>query len=453
VLDNALWEGRFWLPYLQEVEIRRRATWLDIPARGIIRGRWEIDGYQFNVGLAASWFRGEEITAVPKAERDSFPWHEPLSSAIQGIAEPVRENDLEAVRTEVSRIAGRRVLTGLKRRRLGARSLSDLIRFNRVEGLAAGAGFVWRTPDDAFEVRALGSYGFSDGAGKGEVTISSADGLALSLYRTVRDIPDAPVIAPLVNSVAAQEWGDDYGDYYRATGAELSATFRTSPRSEVVFAVQRQRVESQSINAAPAAGAFRPNPAVHDGWFNAGVFTARRLSEGFAVRRDVAGEASIEIGNDYARLSGTAHLLIPLGAGSQRLLTRAEFGWGSDELPPHRAFVLGGRATLLGDEFREWGGRRAALLHLEYRAAVPFFTLGVGPAHTPGSLTVAPYVAAGWTDKTIALTPWQHTPQTRVTLGLGAEWLGVFRIEAGYGMQSRNVHVAFDVTRDFWDIL
>src|SRR5206468_830535 len=47
VLDNALWETRFWLPYRQEIEIRRRATWLDVPARGIIRGRWEIDGYVF----------------------------------------------------------------------------------------------------------------------------------------------------------------------------------------------------------------------------------------------------------------------------------------------------------------------------------------------------------------------------------------------------------------------
>ena len=54
VLDNALWEGRFWLPYRQELEIRRRATWLDMPARGIIRARWEIDGYLFNVGLATS---------------------------------------------------------------------------------------------------------------------------------------------------------------------------------------------------------------------------------------------------------------------------------------------------------------------------------------------------------------------------------------------------------------
>src|SRR5207245_2310267 len=33
VLDNALWETRFWLPYRQEIEIRRRATWLDRPAR------------------------------------------------------------------------------------------------------------------------------------------------------------------------------------------------------------------------------------------------------------------------------------------------------------------------------------------------------------------------------------------------------------------------------------
>ena len=43
VLENALFENRYWLPYRQEIEIRRRATWLDFPARGIIRGRWEID--------------------------------------------------------------------------------------------------------------------------------------------------------------------------------------------------------------------------------------------------------------------------------------------------------------------------------------------------------------------------------------------------------------------------
>src|SRR2546425_2316310 len=89
-LDNALWEGRFWLPFRQEIEIRRRAAWLDMPARGIIRGRWEIDGYALNLGLATSWFQGEEITALPKAERDSFPWTEPLDAAVQAVGQPGR---------------------------------------------------------------------------------------------------------------------------------------------------------------------------------------------------------------------------------------------------------------------------------------------------------------------------------------------------------------------------
>ena len=39
VLENALIEGRFWLPRRQEIEIRRTGSWLDYPARGIIRGR------------------------------------------------------------------------------------------------------------------------------------------------------------------------------------------------------------------------------------------------------------------------------------------------------------------------------------------------------------------------------------------------------------------------------
>src|SRR5207247_7289757 len=100
VLDNALWEQRWWLPYHQEIEIRRRATWLDVPARGIIRTRWEIDGYVFNLGLAQSWFAGEEVTFLPRAERDSFPWREPLSAAIQDVAGPVRQSDLERVRAD-----------------------------------------------------------------------------------------------------------------------------------------------------------------------------------------------------------------------------------------------------------------------------------------------------------------------------------------------------------------
>src|SRR5207302_10437399 len=80
VLDNALWEQRYWLPYRQEIEIRRRATWLDVPARGIIRARWEIDGYVFNVGLAQGWFAGDWISVVPKAEGEEFSGTRPVAA-------------------------------------------------------------------------------------------------------------------------------------------------------------------------------------------------------------------------------------------------------------------------------------------------------------------------------------------------------------------------------------
>lgn len=456
VLDNALWDGRFWLPYRQEVEIRRRATWLDIPARGIIRGRWEIDGYVFNVGLDDRWFAGEEIVPLPKAQRDSFPWTGPLAAAIQDIAEPVRQGDLQAVRAEVARIAGRRALSGLRAQRLGVRGVSDVLRGNRVEGLTGGGGIVWRVPGDELEVRALASYGFADRRLNGGLTLSSGLGLEVAGYRQVRDVSDVPVIAPLFNSIASQEFGDDYGDYYLATGVRAALRRSIGARGEWRLASARERVTSLAVRAQPASGAFRPNPVLQDGVYTVASLTLRRRSEGFAVRRDLAAELTVEGGRrddgpEYLRVAGAGHVLVPVGGS--RVLARVQAGVAGDGLAPHRAFVLGGRATLLGDDFREWGGRRAALLHVEWRTPVPFVRMAAGPARTPGTITLAPFVTVGWSDRPIAGTPWSATPGARLTLGLGAEWLGVFRLDVGYGVESQRLRAAFDVTRDFWDIL
>jgi hypothetical protein len=283
------------------------------------------------------------------------------------------------------------------------------------------------------------------------VSLTSADGLEIAVYAQVRDIADAPVIAPVLNSLAAQEFGDDFGDYYRATGARLGVRVAIGGRGEWRFALTRDQVASLPVRATPATGRYRANPAMQDGTYTSAALTLRRRSEGFAVRRDVAGEATLEVGEQYARLSGTGHLLVP--AGASRILTRVQVGLATADLPAHRAFVLGGRGTLLGDDFRAWGGRRAALLHLEWRAPVPFIRLKAGPARTPGTLILTPYAAWGWAAEPIVLTPWRATPGTRMTLGLGAEWLGLFRLEAGYGLQTGQVHVGFDVARDFWDIL
>ena len=460
VLDNALWEQRYWLPYRQEIEIRRRATWLDVPVRGIIRARWEIDGYALNLGLARSWFAGDEITFLPKAERDSFPWKEPLVAALQDVAEPVRQNDLARVRAEVEQIAGRRALTGLKGRRLGVRGVSDLLHSNRVEGLALGAGIVLRGGGERRELRALASYGFADHRPKGALSAVDRQGrsaVEAGVYREVRDVGDAPVIAPLYNSFSSQEFGRDYGDYYLAEGARATYRHGVGARGEWRVTLGRESIGSLTVGAAPANGTFRPNPALAGPGVDLVQLALQRKSEGFAVRRDLHVETVLEGGRQdggatYLRLWGAGHVLFP--AGATHLLLRAQGGVASGDLPAHRAFVLGGRGTLLGEPFRRWGGARLGLVHLEWRVPVPFLSIGVGSyARTPRTLTVAPYIALGWAARPVPGTPWEGTPGTRVTLGLGCEWLGVFRWEVGFGTATHRLGFAFDVARDFWGVL
>jgi hypothetical protein len=332
-----------------------------------------------------------------------------------------------------------------------------LLHANRVQGLVPGAGAVYRA--GAIEGRVRVSYGFADrridGALSGQLA-RGAGTLNASVYREVRDVGDEPIVSPLINSLSAQEFGDDYGDYVRISGGRIAWRQPAGASVEWQLGAARENVASLAVRAAPATGRFRPNPALGGRGVDLVTLGVRRPSEGFAVRRDRFFDVSLEAGRvdggaTYLRLAGAAHLLVPLRG--TRVLARVQGGLASLHLPAHRAFVLGGRGTLLGDDFRAWGGHAVALAHLEWRVPAPFPSLSLGPARTPGTIMLAPYVAAGWTERPVAGAPWRATPGVRVTTGIGLEWLGVFRVEAGYGVQSRRAHFTIDVTRDFWSVL
>ena len=459
VLDNALIEGQYWLPYRQEIEIRRRATWLDVPARGIIRGRWEVESYELNLGLATRWFAGPEIVATPKAQRDSFAWRLPLEDAVQEVAEPVRRMDLEAVRLQVERIAGPQALVRQRPPGLATRSLSDLAHVNRVQGLALGGGLSVR-PGSRWEARALGGVGLSDERATVRLDLGPAVGRGgpwLAVFREVRDLSDWPVGSRFVNSLGAQELGNDDGDYYLAQGARAGYRHPLGVRWETSVAVGWERIDGLAVRAVPASGAYRPNPDLGTGDVILGEVVARRAGSGFAVRRDAAVRIAIEAGraqgrDPYARVAVSGSVL--RAVGGTRLLARVAGGVAGPAVPAHRSFAVGGRGTLLGDDFREWGGTRAATVHVEWRLPTTLPALPLGPvARSPGGITVAPFAAAGWAGGPVAGVPWQPVAGTRVTLGLGVEWLGLVRFDVGYGVQSRRLRFAFDVTRDFWDVL
>jgi hypothetical protein len=459
VLENSLFEQRYWLPYRQEVEIRRRTTWLDFPARGIIRGRWEIEGYDLNVPVPDSVLEGAPIAGLGHPLPFDSSWSGSLDQAIAGVAPPVNRQDMDALRVEVERIAGARALSGLPSRRLAAGSVSDILRVNRVQGLTIGFGGVVGLEASRVQVRPSVAYGTSDHRLLGALEVTAGLGatqLTLGAARRIRDLSDIPVIAPAVNSLLAQEGGKDHGDYVLLQGAFAGVRQRLSGRTTLGASVGVEESQSVSVQATPATGRYRQNPPLGSGTWRVGRLELERASGGIAVRNDLQGRLSIEGGDgrgEYARATLEGRWLTH--AGGHDLVARLYLGTGTADLPPHRSFVLGGRGTLVAEPFRAYGGRDVALGQLEWRFDVPVPAIPLGSfASTGRSITVAPFVAAGMTARPLPGLPWRTSDGVRPVAGVAIEWfMRLLRLEAGVGLRDGDFGLTVDVNRDWWGLL
>jgi hypothetical protein len=457
-LENARFEGRWWLPYRQEIEIRRRASYFDFPARGIIRGRWEIEDYDLNVGMPPEVLAGPAIGGLVRPTPGDSGWGMPLDQAIAHVAAPINAQDMDALRVQVERIAGSRALGGLPSSRIATGSLSDLARVNRVQGLALGFGGVIGI-GGRVSLRPQIGYGTSDHRVTGGLTLAAGTGatrLSLAGERRIRDFSDLPVISPAVNSLLAQEAGDDYGDYVLVNAVSAGVRHRLDGRSSVELQLALEESRSLAVASSPANGSYRPNPRLGGGSFRIARATLEHASGGMAVEQDFQGRATLETGEgdgEYLRAVADARWLTDAGPG--RLLAQIHAGVGTDRLPAYRSFVLGGRGTLLGEPFRGYGGRTMALAHAEWRVEVPIPAVALGSfASTGRHLTLAPFLAAGWASRPVAGLPWNETDGIRPVAGIAAEWLmGLFRFEVGVGLRSGDVGLSVDVNRDWWAIL
>jgi hypothetical protein len=459
VLENALYENRYWLPYRQEIEIRRRVTWLDFPARGIIRGRWEIDGYQLNEELPADLFTGPPIAGLLAPRQPDSTWSGTLNQAIAGVAQPVNRQDMEALRVEVERIAASRVLTGLPATRLAAGSISDLVHVNRVQGLTLGFGGVIGFRSSRVALRPSVAFGTSDERLTGSLSVAWSTGgteLSLNGSRAVRDFSDLPVIAPLINSIMAQEGGNDHGDYVLLHSLGAGIRHRVGGRTSLTAEAGVEESQSVTTTASPARGSYQANPALGSGSYSIVRVGLERSSGGIALRQDLQGSLLLEAGEgpaNYGRIAAMGRWSVAIG--SSELRARAYLGAGTSDLPPHRSFVLGGRGTLVGEPYRAYGGRSAALAHLEWRFEAPAPAISLGSfASTGRSATIAPFVALGYADRSISGLPWTETDGVRPVAGFAVEWLmRLIRLEVGVGLRDGDVGVTLDVNRDWWGLL
>jgi hypothetical protein len=395
-LENALWEGRFWLPFQQRREIvfSSRALGGTVVARVINRF--------VDLDLNTGW--------SPSGRRAQLTWAQE-GGAFADWRGQVGE---EAAEFSLRDFADLRLATATSagaddryRLQLYYDQGSHLFRYNRVEGPYLGIAGRLTPPDPRLNRWSLyGTVGwaFAEATARGELSArwglpvapsprpdAVADwGVEATAYRRLLDIQAfRPTYAwDWIYTLPALFWGSDQRDYYDAAGAELFARGRTG-RWSGRLGGRVERHDSVQINTqrflfgeaeefGPVAGA---EPGAHAALEARGGYV---LGPGaFGIGNSVIAQADAEAGLAdfrFQRLSGLLSLRSVLGPLT--LAARADAGrvWG--EAPPQRLFRFGSTEGLRGFEPNEFGGSAAVLargrllLGIPPRSAEPLARIG-----------------------------------------------------------------------------
>ena len=463
-LDNALWDRRYWLPYRQNIDIRREFSYLDLPVGSVIRGRWEISGYDLEAELPDEFFLGPPIRRNPDEALEAFPFERELYDQIdeEGL-DPTSE--LIDIQTEAARLVRGRYMSGLRRLRLSMPPLSEALRYNRAEGWVTQAGFSVRVAD-RLHLDMLAGYTHAAARPVGRLSgvlespgPARAGAAGIDLYlREPRDIGPVPGSSRLMNTLSSLVGKRDWTDPYFATGVRAHATRSLGPvsaRAEVRYEAHRRAYivvggsdgnASRSGGEADSGSLWRPVRPMDEG-----DLTAVRLSASAGNSDRLAGEVSATWGSFGGSSYQEATLRLTTGRRwlqhGVELRSTLDAAAVSRGAPLQSLYLLGGRETLPGYDYRSLAGNAFWLLRVEGSRELlgPWLRLrGLG--------------AAGRTRLSGAELPesWNARPPriTRFSAGLGLA-LGweLVQIDLVRGLNGGSWEVLVDVNRRFRDLL
>lgn len=443
VLENTLWQRRYWLPWRQGLELRRELKWLDFPAGGVIRAEFRIGGYEFNRGVPEGLFRGPAIRFLPPAARARYTFERDLYAALREDELRLR-GDLAAVTAQAVEVAGRRHLEGLaKRPRLWASGVSSWLRYRRAEGVYAGLG----ASVDLGSWRLAGAGGRAFGAGRfeGEARVELHSGVGRlwveGYGRRPEDVAARAAAPGAIQTVGALASGEDYTEPYFASGAEVGVARPWAGGEWGLFARWERHEPAELAAGETFADGFRPVRAMRAGSVGGGgVFAGSpaRVGLGPIAGWDWRARGSTFGGDfEYSRLWGRVRhgWVWPQSGIGLAAELHGGAAVGSD-LPPQALFPVGGRGTLRGYDFHEFVGSR-------YAAASAGLSL---PLVRPW-VTIHAFADAAWAEAgdgaADALARWNAAGaparptggvRTGVGLGLGLVY-DILRIEAARGLR------------------
>tara|TARA_B100001123_G_scaffold153424_2_gene177475 strand:+ start:13311 stop:15050 length:1740 start_codon:yes stop_codon:yes gene_type:complete len=371
-LDNSLWRNKWWLPYRQELEIRRELPRLDFLMGSVIRGRFEINDYVLNPDLANELFGGTRVTVVSEAQRESYPFTEPLIPEAD-TRELAPTPTLEEIHAQGLSLMKGHYMSGLSRLRLHLRSASEVFRWNRAEGITAALGFSVR-PSNSLAMRAHGGWSF----GRGEPTlmltligsqVRPSTGIALT-WNELRDLGLFSATSGAINTLAGLTGTYDWTDPWFSSGIEAFRVFTPAGApTRVALRWERQEAGVMTVGQADA-NRFRP---VHP--VDQGDLTLAEAHTEVALPGNVSLAITGRLGRFEPAVEGEATrdaVLVGALAWERntpgtptRLTARLDGGVAVGEVISQHLFLLGGGGTLLGHPFRSQVGDRFWLARLE----------------------------------------------------------------------------------------
>ena len=465
VLENGLIEGRFWLPRRQEIEIRRTGTWLDYPARGIIRGRWEICCYEVNKPLPLGIFTGPEIALAPRGTPMPVPFTGQVLDSLPPDVRAVTDADVAKVQEEARALVRAQALARTRSTSVSGRSVSDFIRVNRVEGLAIGGG-ITRRLGEGFAIGVRGRYGFADEKGKvrGELSYRRASGAGIWLagFTDTRDASVVPERSGAVNSIAAQEFGSDYTDLFGVRGGSATVRYPLSAGLMASLEGVYERQRMLATNAAPSNGEYELPARVTDALERRLTLVLDRATRvgllGFETQLHadaslIQSDRDNRVDVTFGRFVFAANL--ERSIGRQRIVLRAldVASTRGEQLPFQHYVYLGGPVTGPGYNFHQLGGDAGGSHRVEIQPPVPFVPFRLGRyGRTPASITFAPYANLIWVNSSTPQERWNVSWYPSVGFGV----LSIFdlvRIDVARGFNNGRWTFSADVARDLWRIL
>ena len=469
VIENGLIGTRFWLPRKQEIEIQRGGTWLDYPIRGIIRGRWEIDDYQLNVGLDRSMFVGPEITLAPKAAQDTFHFGGRVLDSLPPDVRAVTDADIRQVQAEARALVRAQVLRRPQTLMLSAANASDFVRYDRAEGLALGGGVASRF-GGGFVAQLSARYGIDDRAVKGNATLewqSPRYGVRLFGKRDFRDAGDVQERSGAVNSLAAQEFGADATDPFgvQAVGLGLDARGLAGLRWRLDASLERHR--ALDIRATPSQGRFPrilPATPLRARRFSLAadrptalsfLGTEVRASGELRLSRLSTDDASIPVPSaTVGRAFATISVERPFGRNRLASTTSGGAVGATGPVPSQEWLFFGGPVSAPGYDFHELAARVGVTQRIEWRTPVPMPAINLGRfGKVPGEATLAPFVQGTFVRRALdadVLHPTGVYPSVGVAL---QPFFELLRFQVARGLRHGRWSFNVDVARDFWGVL